>query len=181
MKIGHFLRRFRADVSRGVWDDPGLAAPETIALSSPSFADGEHLHRRHTAVRGGDDVSPPLAWTGVPDGTRELVLFLEDIDVPFRTPLVHTAAVMPGDLDHLDEGAFVAGTPNLRFARTLLGRNGYSGPAPIPGHGPHRYRFMLFALSTPVPDDDLKNASTLRRAVSGSVLARGLLCGVYER
>jgi phosphatidylethanolamine-binding protein (PEBP) family uncharacterized protein len=61
-----------------------------------------------------------------------------------------------------------------------LGHRGYAGPRPIPGHGPHRYRFLVFALDVPVAESVTK-AKALLTQMAGHVLARGVLTGTYER
>ena len=86
---------------------------------------------------------------------------------------------LTGDSESLDEGEFRSG-PGLRTVRTRLSKDGYSGPRPIPGHGPHRYRFHVLALDRPVPSD-VATVKALLAAASGHVLARGTLTGTYER
>jgi phosphatidylethanolamine-binding protein (PEBP) family uncharacterized protein len=56
----------------------------------------------------------------------------------------------------------------------------YVGPAPIPGHGPHHYRFLVFSLDQRVPDDVADNKALLA-GMAGHVTARGALTGTYER
>jgi phosphatidylethanolamine-binding protein (PEBP) family uncharacterized protein len=68
----------------------------------------------------------------------------------------------------------------MRFIPGSLGHRGYAGPRPIPGHGPHRYRFLVFALDRPIPDD-VTTAKALLKQAAGHVLVRGTLTGTYER
>ncbi|HEX7825830.1 MAG TPA: YbhB/YbcL family Raf kinase inhibitor-like protein, partial [Mycobacterium sp.] len=128
----------------------------------------------------GDDVSPELHWQGVPQGTAALVLLLDDVDVPLRTPLIHSMAIVAPDTEGLGEGEFHMGTTGIRVVPTMLIKDGYSGPRPIPGHGAHRYRFHVLALDRRVPDDATSVKAVLA-AASGHVLARGTLTGTYER
>jgi phosphatidylethanolamine-binding protein (PEBP) family uncharacterized protein len=72
------------------------------------------------------------------------------------------------------------GTARIRFIRADLGHGGYAGPRPIPGHGPHRYRFHVFAIDNPIAVD-VSTAKALLAAMAGHVLARGTLTGSYER
>jgi phosphatidylethanolamine-binding protein (PEBP) family uncharacterized protein len=180
MKIGFVLKRLRADPSRSPLAGKDFAAPETITVTSPAFGEGELIPRRHAGKRIGDNVSPELRWQGAPSGTAALVLLLDDVDVPLRRPLFHNGAVLNSNLDHLAEGGFVAGTPGVRNVPTMLSKHGYAGPSPIPGHGPHRYRFHVLALDSPVGDDTTSIKAVLA-AVRDHVLARGLLTGTYER
>lgn len=178
--IGRMLRRFRSDPARSPLAAAALAAPETIFVTSPAFVEGGPIPLRHAGSGVGDNVSPELRWQGIPLSTAALVLLLDDVDVPLRTPLFHNAAVLEPELAGLAEGEFVAGTPGLRNISTMLSKDGYSGPRPIPGHGPHRYRFHVLAVGHRVPEA----ATTVKEvlaAASGQVLARATLTGTYER
>jgi hypothetical protein len=179
-RIGRWLRPLRASADRSPLAGRALTAPETLVVTSPAFADGAPIPRRHAGDGVGDDVSPELHWTTAPSATAALVLLLDDVDVPLRTPLFHSAAVLPPDRTGLAEGEFRAGTTGLRIVPTLLSKHGYSGPRPIPGHGPHHYRFHVLALDRAVPEDATSVKAALA-AASGHVLARGTLTGTYER
>jgi len=90
-----------------------------------------------------------------------------------------TIALIEPNIHRLTEGGLRAGTAGLRFAHTPLG-SGYAGPRPIPGHGPHHYKFHVLALDEPVPD----TATTARgvlAAIDGHVIATGMLTGTYQR
>jgi phosphatidylethanolamine-binding protein (PEBP) family uncharacterized protein len=121
-------------------------------------------------------------------GTAQLLLVVEDIDVPLAKPAVHCVALIDPTSGHLGPGALAARHPGpgVRVLRSTIGR-GYHGPAPIKGHGPHRYVFQLFALSTPVnsaPDTtpvDRARPRALLPAITAPVLVRGRLTGVFER
>lgn len=175
--IGKLLRPVRAGRhrSRLAILTPALS----IDLTSPAFGDGAAIPIRHAGRGVGDNISPALRWSGVPENTGALVLILEDDDVPLPRPLMHTIAILPADVDHLDEGALHPGAPEMRFIKTSLGQ-GYSGPRPIPGHGAHHYRFYLFAVNKPVPNQATTSDSLLR-GMRDSVTARGVLTGTYRR
>ncbi|MDT5386414.1 MAG: hypothetical protein QOE04_55 [Mycobacterium sp.] len=178
--VGRLLRGLRADTSRSPLAAKGFDAPSTITVTSPAFVDDGPIPRRHAGSGVGDNVSPELHWQGVPSGTEALVLLLDDIDVPLPRPLFHNAAVLDPDRESLAEGEFVAGSPGVRNVATMLSKTGYSGPRPIRGHGPHRYRFHVLALARRLPEDAMSVKAVLA-AASGQVLARGTLTGVYER
>jgi phosphatidylethanolamine-binding protein (PEBP) family uncharacterized protein len=180
MAIGRLLRPVRASAARSPLAGAGFAAPDTIAVTSPAFTDGGNIPRRHAGKGVGDDVSPGLRWTGVPPGTAALVLLMDDVDVPLRTPLFHSVAVLEPGNDGLGEGEFRTGATGVRNVPTMLSKDGYSGPRPIAGHGPHRYRFHVLALARRVPEDAATVKAVLA-AASGQVLARGTLTGNYER
>ncbi|MGH3639110.1 MAG: YbhB/YbcL family Raf kinase inhibitor-like protein [Mycobacterium sp.] len=178
--IGRLLRRLRADPGRSPLAGHQLDAPATIVVTSSTFPDGGPIARRHAGEGVGDDVSPELRWSGIPAGAAALVLLLDDVDVPLLRPLFHSVALLAPNAGGLAEGEFVAGTPGVRIVPTMLSKNGYAGPRPIPGHGPHRYRFHVLALDRPVPADATSVKKVLA-AASGHVLARGTLTGTYER
>ena len=178
--LGRLLANCRAGENTLVWHAEGLDAPSTIHIESPAFVDGAPMPR-HTAGRPiGDNSSPALAWTGIPDGARELVLIVEDADVPFARPIAHAVARLDPTIAGVPEGDLVAGAPHGR-GRGGFGRVGYNGPRPIPGHGPHSYVFQLFALDIRIPADDTIRLTTLVDAMRGHALARGRLTGTYER
>lgn len=173
------LKNRHADPALSIALRPELAAPAEsapIALASRDFDHGEPMP--FDTSRYGADQSPHLSWSGVPTGTAELLLIVEDIDVPFRVPLVHTASLLPASATEIDRGGLDAATTRSLIAR--FGRTGYHGPGPVPGHGPHRYGFHLYALSRPLPES-VTAVSELLPAVAGTVLASGSLVGTYER
>jgi len=178
--IGRLLRPVRASAARSPLAGAGFEAPDTIVVTSPAFADGGAIPRRHAGKGVGQDVSPKVQWLGVPPGTAALLLLLDDVDVPLRTPLFHSVAVLESDAHGLDEGEFRTGATGVRNVPTALSKDGYSGPRPIAGHGPHHYRFHVLALARRIPEDATTVKAVLA-AASGHVLARGTLTGTYDR
>ena len=108
------------------------------------------IPQKHAGEGVGDNVSPELQWSGVPADAKQLVLIMDDVDVPMPTPLMHTIAVIEPDLGGLGEGELKPGTTGIRLVKAF--GDIYIGPRPIPGHGPHHYRFLVFALDQKVPD-----------------------------
>ncbi|MDN3356237.1 YbhB/YbcL family Raf kinase inhibitor-like protein [Actinomadura sp. DC4] len=187
--LGRLLKNRRAGETHTAWNLPGLQGPELLTLTSRSFGDGDAMPREHGAKPiGGGDLSPHLAWTPPPPGTAQLLLVVEDIDVPVGKPAVHCLALIDPAVEHLDAGALDARKPSagVRALRSTIGR-GYHGPAPIKGHGPHRYVFQLFALSAAVDSApgttpvDRARPRALLPAITAPVLDRGRLTGVFER
>ncbi|OIJ68027.1 YbhB/YbcL family Raf kinase inhibitor-like protein [Streptomyces mangrovisoli] len=187
--LGRLLINRRAGDTHTAWKLPNLQAPEALTVTSEGFGDGGTMSLAHCAKNiGGTNVSPHLAWTAPPSGTAQLLLVVEDIDVPISKPAVHCVALIDPATDHLEPGALAARRPGtgVRVLRATIGR-GYHGPGPIKGHGPHRYVFQLFALSAPLdgtpgtPPADRARPRTLLPAITTPVLARGRLTGVYER
>jgi phosphatidylethanolamine-binding protein (PEBP) family uncharacterized protein len=182
--LGRLFRRVRAGAHRSPLAGSTYAAPESITVTSPAFTDGDAMPRS-SAGKGsgkglGDNTSPPLRWEGLPTETRQLVLIIDDVDVPLPRPLLHTVAVLDPTLDGVGAGRLQPGTTGMRFIRADLGNRGYAGPRPIPGHGAHLYRFHVLAIDEPIPDT-VTTAKALLAAMSGRVLARGVLTGTYER
>ena len=178
--LGKLLRPVRAGEHRGPLARSGFAAPKAIAVTSSAFADGGAMPASSAGKGVGDNTSPPLQWAGLPPETRQVVLVIDDVDVPLPRPLLHTVAVIEPTLDGVPAGSLQPGTSGIRFVRADLGHRGYAGPRPIPGHGPHHYRFQVFAIDEPIADA-VDSAKALLTAMSGHVMARGVLTGVYER
>jgi Raf kinase inhibitor-like YbhB/YbcL family protein len=121
------------------------SAPESITLSSPAFAPGGTIPATYTCA--GRGISPPLRWSGVPAGTRELALELIDPDAP-GGPFLHWAlAGIPPTVRALAVGESVP--PGAVAGSNSFGKLGYGGPCPPPGAKPHRYVFVLLALGSP--------------------------------
>jgi Raf kinase inhibitor-like YbhB/YbcL family protein len=182
--MGRLLRNRRAGEEKVAWHRPALAGPDTLGLRSEAFGHLATIPLAHAGRRaGGGNTSPDLAWQPAPEGTAQLLLVLEDPDVPLTRPIVHAVALIDPELTALPVGALDARTPakGVRLLRSSLGR-GYYGPEPIKGHGPHRYVFQLFALTEPL-DAAMEQArpGALLDAVTSPVLARGRLDGLYER
>jgi phosphatidylethanolamine-binding protein (PEBP) family uncharacterized protein len=177
--LGKLLRGVRADQRRSRLSGISVAADGGIHVSSPAFTDGGTIPTKNAGKGLGDNISPALDWTGAPASTEQLVLFIEDVDVPLPRPLLHTVALIEPNIHRLAEGVLRTGTAGLRFACTALG-SGYAGPRPIPGHGPHHYRFHVVALDEPVPDT-AASARGVLAAIPGHVIATGVLTGIYQR
>jgi phosphatidylethanolamine-binding protein (PEBP) family uncharacterized protein len=173
------------DDPRLAWNQPGLAGPQTLALSSPDFAHESPIPLPHASTHiGGDNLSPELRWSAAPHGTAGLLLVVEDPDAPMPQPFPHCLALLDPSLTELPQGA-LGGDAQAAGVRVLGTRwgHGWFGPAPIEGHGPHRYAFQLFALAEPVDTPDLIDPPAAATVVTGirTVLARGRHDGFYER
>jgi Raf kinase inhibitor-like YbhB/YbcL family protein len=178
--LGKLLRRARAGAHRSPLAGSGFAAPEAITVTSSAFAEGGAMPQSSAGKGVGDNTSPPLRWDGLPPDTRHVVLIIDDVDVPLPRPMLHTVAVIEPTVDGVAAGSLQPGTTGIRFIRSSLGHHGYAGPSPIPGHGPHHYRFQVFAVDEPIADS-ITSSKTLLAAMRGHVLARGVLTGTYER
>ena len=158
---------------------------ETLDLTSPAFAHEARLPPRFTA--DGEGVSPPLVWSEPPAGTERMVLIVEDADAPTPQPLVHAIIWgLEADARRLAEGAIVADDAGDAAGRDV-GRNsylreGWLPPDPPSGHGEHRYAFQLFAIGAGAGDAGATpGRSAVIEAITGHVVAAGLLIGTYSR
>ena len=112
-----------------------------MEITSSAFSEGDTVPVRFTC--DGDDVSPPLAWSGVPDGAAELRLSIRDPDAPSGTFTHWLVTGVDPTVSEVREGAVPAGG---REQENGFGRAGYGGPCPPPGRGAHRYVFRIEAL-----------------------------------
>lgn len=143
---------------------------DTLTVTSTAFTDGGGIPSRHTC--DGQDVSPPLAWTGAPEETAAFALIVDDPDA--RGWIHWVVADIPAGTTELAEGGR-AGSEG----RNDFGRNGWGGPCPPSGS--HRYDFTVFALSEQTGLSAGFGADELRAAMEGKVLAEGRLSGTYRR
>jgi Raf kinase inhibitor-like YbhB/YbcL family protein len=182
--IGRMLRSMRPGVEKALIHDPGFAAsPSGLVIKSSAFEAGALIPEIHTDDGAG--LSPPLRWRGVPSTAASLILVVEDADSPTPTPFVHLLGWnLPATASTLDAGAFKsknhAGT-HADIGRNGLGKCEYTPPDPLPGHGPHRYLFQLFALDHRLDFTSAPNRTRLKAAMAGHVLSKGILTGTYER
>lgn len=120
-----------------------------LALTSPDFALGATIPTKFTC--DGENLSPALHWTGVPQGAKELLLVCDDPDAPSGTFYHWAAYGIPPDWTALRAG-FGPETlePGFHQAINDFGKPGYGGPCPPRGDSPHAYHFRLSALSEPI-------------------------------
>jgi Raf kinase inhibitor-like YbhB/YbcL family protein len=152
-----------------------------MKLESPAFADGTSIPSKYTCE--GENISPELQWSNVPDGTRSFALIVDDPDAPDpkrpkRTWVHWVLYDLPPDTMSLREGAepLPFGT---RQGVNDWDRTSYGGPCPPIGE--HRYFFKLYALDVVLGDLDEPNKAELEEAMTGHVLARVDLVGTYEK
>lgn len=187
--IGWLLRNRHAGATGSAWHRPNLDGPHSLEVSSWDFGNGEPIPKVHAGKRvGGENISPDLIWSSVPTETVELLVVVEDLDVPMSKPAVHCLALVdPAELDsptQVPRGGLAAKTPaaGVRILRSTISR-GYHGPEPIKGHGPHRYTFQVFALADRITGDKLARTAprALLESIDVPIVARGRITGTYER
>lgn len=155
----------------------------TLVLISTAFEHDADIPQRYTCEDS--DVSPPLAWTGVPQRTQSLALIVDDPDAPDpaapSTTWVHWVLYnIPANAAGLAEDCGArGGFLHARDGRNDWGRAGYGGPCPPIGR--HRYFHKLYALDVVLPDLRLPDKARLTAAMQGHVLAEAVLIGRYRK
>ena len=149
-------------------------APMVITISSSAFSEGNVIPRLYTC--DGEDLSPPLSWSGTPDDTQSLVMITDDPDAPAGTFVHWVLYDIPPGTTSLSEGVIGVGTQGVNG----FGRTSYGGPCP-PRGGAHRYLFKVYALDSPLNLQSSATKAEVEKAMEGHVLAQGQLMGTYER
>ena len=150
-----------------------------LTISSSAFEQEGMIPAKYTC--DGADISPPLAWSGVPDGTKSLTLIADDPDAPGKTWVHWVVFNLPPEVNALPEKTPTdAKLDNGAIqGRNDFGRSGYGGPCP-PG-GTHRYFFKLYALDTMLNLKSKAKKPDVEKAMKGHILAEGQLMGRYSR
>ncbi len=115
-----------------------------LTIISPAFADGDPIPEKYTRL--GENVMPPLKWSGAPDNTRSFVLIVEDPDAPNGTFQHCGVFNIPASCSELKSGADTVRGAATRFSQNDFGNARYDGPQPPKGHGIHHYHFRVAAL-----------------------------------
>jgi Raf kinase inhibitor-like YbhB/YbcL family protein len=155
----------------------------TFILTSPAFPPNGEIPREHTC--DGEDISPPLAWSGAPAGTRSFALIVDDPDAPDprapKTVWVHWILYdIPATAGSLPRGATTGELPpGTKEGINDWKRTGYGGPCPPVGR--HRYFHKLYALDAELGDLGKPTRSQLETAMKGHALAEAELVGTYQR
>jgi len=150
-----------------------------LQLSSPAFEPSGEIPSKYTGE--GEDISPPLQWTNVPDGTRSFALICHDPDAPVVSEgtygFVHWVLYnISGSVSSLSEG-------NGRYTKGPNGSNkeGYMGPMPPEGHGTHHYFFWLFALDEELHLEPGLSLWQVLERIYAHVIGMNRLVGTYQR
>ncbi len=154
-----------------------------LTLTSPAFTDRGRIPKKYTCE--GEDISPPLSWSGTPEGTKSFTLIVDDPDAPDpnapRMTWVHWVLYnLPSTITELPEGVLKEALP----AGTREGQNdwkslGYGGPCPPIGR--HRYFHKLHALDVVLPKLAAATKGELEEAMQDHILAKAVLIGTYEK
>ena len=176
--VGKAFSGVRAGADKLLLNEEAASAPEIVRVESAAFGDGEAIPVRHTADGAG--LSPPLAWSGLPEETRQVVVVVEDPDIPAPQPFIHLIAVFEAGVSSVAEGGLMPGS-SARLGKNSMGGIGWLPNDPPPGHGPHHYLFQVFALDRAIDWDDRPGKDEVKAALKDAVIAKGVLVGVYTR
>jgi Raf kinase inhibitor-like YbhB/YbcL family protein len=153
----------------------------TLTLTSPAFADGDRIPTKHT--RDGDNLFPPLRWSGGPDGVRSYFLVVSDPDAPSGSFMHCAIANIPADAERLPESVDTGPEARgLKFGDNDFGNARYDGPEPPQGHGVHHYHFRLLALD--IPKLSIPGQAGIKEMLDEArkhAIAEAELVGTYER
>lgn len=151
-------------------------ATASLQVSSPAFPEGGEIPVKYT--KEGEDASPGLEWSGVPDEARSLVVVCHDPDAPTPDGFTHWVVCdIPPTTTGIAEGKGAQFTEGAND----FGETGYGGPYPPEGHGRHRYYFWVAALDTTLDANQGMSRRELLERIEGHVLAEGRTVGTYER
>jgi Raf kinase inhibitor-like YbhB/YbcL family protein len=143
-------------------------------ISSPAFMDGGRIPRRYTC--DGDNVAPPLEWSGAPDGSKSVAITCEDPDAPSGAFTHWVVYDIPVGKHRLWEGSSLGQAGVNDFGNT-----GFGGPCPPKQDRAHHYHFRVYALDTDSLGPPGLSKNDARNAMTGHVLEEAELTGVYKR
>ena len=145
-----------------------------LIITSPAFKDGEKIPSKYTC--DGENINPELNIEGIPEGTKSLVLIVDDPDAPMGNFLHWLVFNIPPETKLIEENSI---PQEAKLGKNDFGKTSYGGPCPP--YGQHRYYFKLYALDTVL---DLENGATLnevKSAMRNHILAEAELLGLYQR
>lgn len=152
----------------------------TLNVTSAAFGMNDRIPLKHTCK--GENLSPPLAWSGAPAATRSYAVYVDDPDAPGGDWVHWIMFNLPPDVTRMDAGVprnFKLGNGAIQGINDFGGA-GYGGPCPPPGR-PHRYVFHVVALDTLLALKSAARKADLLSAMEGHTLARGELVGTFSR
>lgn len=161
----------------------GKEGKMAFVLKTVAFQEGEVIPVKYTC--DGEDVSPPLVWENIPEGTRSFALICDDPDAPVGTWVHWVIYNIPPAVsslpENVDKTRAVLDEPLKGVVQGVNSWNriGYGGPCPPPGPA-HRYYFKLYALDTVIKGERL-NKTRLLKEMEGHVLAETQIMGRYQR
>ncbi|MCP4674900.1 MAG: YbhB/YbcL family Raf kinase inhibitor-like protein [Deltaproteobacteria bacterium] len=148
-------------------------------VTSMAFAEGETIPRRHTC--DGDEISPPLRFKEVPEGTKSFAIILEDPDAPVSPSIQWLIWGIRGTATFLAEDQNANIREGVLMGTNSAGQVSYSGPCPPDTDGSHHYHFNVYALDEMLSLEEGAEKAALVSAMEGHIIGEGKLVGLYNR
>ncbi len=157
---------------------------DTLTFRSAAFDTGAAIPQKYTC--DGSDISPPLTWSNLPEGTESVALIVDDPDAPGKTFVHWILFNLPPDRDVLPEDLnvdqhFGDDAQSPLEGSNDFGNQGYGGPCPPPDDDAHRYFFRLYALDTALDLGAGALKRQLTKAMDGHILEQADIMGTYQR
>lgn len=155
-----------------------------LTLSSESWHEFGFVRDNYLCTnQGGDNISPELSWSDVPENTKSFLLFLHDPDAPHSAGFVHWIVYINDPaIKSIETGYIPSANSQIVYGLNGMGKNAYFGPCPPSGTGTHRYVFTLYALNTQL---NLKKVGQLHQSelvnlLFGKVISNATFTGLYK-
>jgi Raf kinase inhibitor-like YbhB/YbcL family protein len=142
-------------------------------ISSPQFLNNKPIPAKYTC--DGENTSPPLVFSDVPENAKSLVLIMDDPDAPMGTWIHWVLWNIDPKIKEIPENSMPSGAVQGKTSR----QNSYGGPCPP--NGIHRYFFKLFALDTTLDISSQTDANSLIKIINKNIIAKTELIGLYQR
>jgi len=150
-----------------------------MKLSSDAFTNGALIPSEYSCE--GNDLSPVLIWSDIPEKTKSFALTCVDPDAPMGDWIHWIAWNIPADWTSLPKGIDPEDQSQFAQGTNSWGKIGYGGPCPPLGHGPHRYYFTLYALDTELKLDISAELNDLLKTIDKHIIDNAVTMGKYER
>ena len=178
--VGVYQMRFFGESKEKIINNLKENVEKSIMISSDSFEENGYIPVRYTC--DGEDISPEIHWSNIPEGTASIVIVMYDPDAPSDYFIHWIIYNIPPQITQLPEGESGGGRrSNIGSeARNDFGRIGYGGPCPPPGK-PHRYYFLVLALDTFINVKTGSKPVDILKSIRGHIIAYGEFMGLYRR
>ena len=150
-----------------------------IKIFAEDFENGSQIPVEYTC--DGENISPALYWSGIPERTKSIVLIMDDPDAPMKTFVHMVLFNIPANLNRLPKGIPQNEKFNkeIQFGLNDFGKANYGGPCPP--SGTHRYIFRIYAIDKILDIDPGTKRDKVEKFMIGHILGMGELMGLYKR
>jgi hypothetical protein len=144
-----------------------------MQLTTPAFTHNGKIPSKYTC--DGENISPPLQISKIPEGTKSLVLIVDDPDAPAGDWVHWTVWNIPPDITSIPENNKPTGIEGM----TDFNSTGWGSPCPP--NGEHRYFFKLYALDITLSLPSSARKKDIEQAIGGHIIEKTELIGLYTR